>query len=162
MSNGYAAPVITGLAAAAVISIIVAVYAYQNFYEPYATVTITQLEPAFLPSPPSDMEYEKMPNSVYDESQKIRELFVEVDDKYRELLSDCPPQRPVYCDIAARTTSSTTVTSPELQSILKSKSLNFDEYPIGAEWISYVKRDCLVPQSIMQDCYYTIKITRMY
>lgn len=154
--------IIAGLAVAAVTLLTVGMYAYQTLYEPYATRAVTQLEPAFLPSPPPDMKYEKVPAGAYDALPKIRSVYAEVNSKYRDFISDCPPQRPVYCDMSASTATSTTITATELESTLQRKDLNFNESKIGSEWISYVKRDRFVPQSIMQECYCTIEISRIY
>lgn len=88
-----------------------------------------------------------MPEDIYDEFPKMRSVFAEVNGKYRDLLSDCPPQRPVYCDIATRTSTSTTVTVTELELILQSRDLNFYVTKIESEWVSYVKRDCFVPHT---------------
>lgn len=73
-----------------------------------------------------------------------------------------PPQRPVYCDIVASTETSTTVTTAELESILRNRDLNFYVSKVEAEWTAYVKRDYLVPQVTLEECYYTIKLNRVY
>lgn len=83
---------IMALITAAGILLIVGVNVYQNFYQQYAILTVTQLEPAFLPPPPPGTEYARMPDSVYDELPKIRSVFAEVQNKYREVLSNCPPK----------------------------------------------------------------------
>lgn len=140
---------------------------YINYFQNYARLTVAQLDARLLPR---TVEFVELPDEKLQVSPVLKGIFGQVSEKYQILASECPPNRPVYCDISSNTKVTTSVTAGEFESIMQSLNSGRRDYSdkVSSAWQSYVKRDCYYPifhpgtteADKHQECYYIITVER--
>lgn len=162
---------------AASIAIIFGVrYVYLNYYQPYASLAVAQVDPKLFEPWPPYAEFRELPAEVLEAYPELKGAFGEVNEEFERVVSQCPPNEVVYCDLESNTRVAHDITANELNSLLSSEDLYFYATKPYGQWITFVTRDDCYSAILFfgpdelaatygdgnQKCYYMVKLDLIY
>jgi hypothetical protein len=158
--------IIIAIAAVATVTGTLSYLIYSQQDNNYGQLTLMQLDHRLLPN---TVTFSEISQEEIENSPKLKDAVTNVAIKYRGLLEECPPNRPVYCDIPSATRYTTGITSSEfdnLQNIIDFQTAeNRDEESLQ----SFLKYRCFdlyfsigisIEQYSDPYCYYRIELQK--
>jgi hypothetical protein len=102
---------------------------------------VAQVDPKLFEPWPPNAEFVTLPQESLDAMPKLKAAFSKVNEEFERIVSECPTNEAVYCDLESNTRVEYDTTRNELESLLRSHYLNFYETKLEAEWIAFVTDD---------------------